>query len=145
MKKKNFKAYMTLEVSLLFPIIFTVLLCTIYLTFYSYNRTIAYQNLLIAGMYAQNSANTETIDVAFKGRTYRLLENLNKNQYLALDNLKQVVCVEGKELKQEHQGTMTIPFLTKDIQNKLDFYESVTLDIQNNIFYIRQIRKLKNE
>ena len=54
-KEKDISAYMTVEVSLLFPIIVMVILCVIYLAFYSYNKTLAFQNAGICALYGKNA------------------------------------------------------------------------------------------
>ena len=83
MRKKEFiSAYMTLEISLLFPMILTVLVCVIYLFFYSYNQTVAFQNAAISALYGKGFAYTDTESSVLTQKMYDVLERLNKNQYL---------------------------------------------------------------
>lgn len=146
MKKKTnqVSAYMTLEVSLLFPIIVTLLVCVIYLIFYSYNQTMAHQNAAIAALYGKSFSYTEEKESELINRMYEILEKLNSNQYLALSNLKQTVSIENNNIKITQYGSIKIPFINEEIISKMDFAEQVVVDTQNAIFYMRQMRKVKN-
>ena len=53
-KEGEINAYMTVEISLLFPTILVLILCIIYFIFYSYNSTVAFQNSAICALYGKN-------------------------------------------------------------------------------------------
>lgn len=144
MRKKEFiSAYMTLEISLLFPMILTVLICVIYLFFYSYNQTVAFQNAAISALYGKGFAYTDTESSVLTQKMYDVLERLNKNQYLSMKSLKQTVEINKNDIKVLQTGDMVMPLLHDEIVSKFHFEEAVVLDLPNNVFYIRQIRKVK--
>lgn len=144
MRKKEFiSAYMTLEISLLFPMILTVLICVIYLFFYSYNQTVAFQNAAISALYGKGFVYTDTESSVLTQKMYDVLERLNKNQYLSMKSLKQTVEINKNDIKVLQTGDMVMPLLHDEIVSKFHFEEAVVLDLPNNVFYIRQIRKVK--
>ena len=146
MRKKEFiSAYMTLEISLLFPMILTVLICVIYLFFYSYNQTVAFQNAAISALYGKGFAYTDTESSVLMQKMYDVLERLNKNQYLSMKSLKQTVEINKNDIKVLQTGDMVMPLLHDEIVSKFHFEEAVVLDLPNNVFYIRQIRKVKKD
>ena len=146
MRKKEFiSAYMTLELSLLFPMILTVLICVIYLFFYSYNQTVAFQNAAISALYGKGFAYTDTESSVLTQKMYDVLERLNKNQYLSMKSLKQTVEINKNDIKVLQTGDMVMPLLHDEIVSKFHFEEAVVLDLPNNVFYIRQIRKVKKD
>lgn len=144
MRKKEFiSAYMTLEISLLFPMILTVLICVIYLFFYSYNQTVAFQNAAISALYGKGFVYTDTESSVLTQKMYDVLERLNKNQYLSMKSLKQTVEINKNDIKVLQTGDMVMPLLHDEIVSKFHFEEAVVLNLPNNVFYIRQIRKVK--
>lgn len=146
MRKKEFiSAYMTLEISLLFPMILTVLIGVIYLFFYSYNQTVAFQNSAISALYGKGFAYTDTESSVLTQKMYDVLERLNKNQYLSMKSLKQTVEINKNDIKVLQTGDMVMPLLHDEIVSKFHFEEAVVLDLPNNVFYIRQIRKVKKD
>lgn len=144
-KKKEISAYMTLEVSLLFPIIFMVLLCVIYLSFYSYNKTLAFQNAGICALYGKNGFGSEGDKEELVERMYSVLETLNEGQYVASKRLKQHISVEKNQIKVCQDGNVNLPLLSPDIMSELNFSEEVKVSQNKAVFYIRQLRKVKKE
>ena len=144
-KEKFVSAYMTLELSLLFPVILTVLICVIYLFFFSYNQTVAFQNAAISALYGKGFAYTDTESSVLTQKMYDVLERLNKNQYLSMRSLKQTVEINKNDIKVLQTGDMVMPLLHDEIVSKFHFEEAVVLDLPNNVFYIRQIRKVKKD
>lgn len=145
MKKKDLSAYMTVEVSLLFPFILVVLLCVIYLIFYSYNKTLAFQNAGICALYGKTEFGTKVDKEESVERMYHILEMLNEGQYIAPANLKQRVSTEKNKIIVCQEGSVNIPLLNSEIISKLDFSERVKVGVQKNVLYIRQLRKVKKE
>lgn len=144
-KEKVVSAYMTLELSLLFPMILTVLICVIYLFFYSYNQTVAFQNAAISALYGKGFAYTDTESSVLTQKMYDVLERLNKNQYLSMKSLKQTVEINKNDIKVSQTGDMVMPLLHNEIISKFRFEEKVVLDLQDSVFYIRQVRKVKKD
>lgn len=142
-KEKFVSAYMTLELSLLFPIILTVLICVIYIFFYSYNQTVAFQNAAISALYGKGFAYTDTESSVLTQKMYDVLERLNKNQYLSMRSLKQTAEINKNDIKVLQTGDMVMPLLHEEIISKFHFEEKVVLDLQDSVFYIRQVRKVK--
>ena len=108
-------AYMTVEVSLLFPIIIMLLLCLFHLVFYSYNRTVAHQNASIATLYGKSyeyaaESNRELTDIV-----YGVLTRVNEDQYLAVHKFKQSVKMEQEKIIITQKGTVSIPLVGTDI------------------------------
>ena len=143
-KEKFVSAYMTLELSLLFPVILTVLICVIYLFFFSYNQTVAFQNAAISALYGKGFAYTDTESSVLTQKMYDVLERLNKNQYLSMRSLKQTVEINKNDIKVLQTGDMIMPLLYDESDSMFHFEEVVVLDLQDSIFYIRQVRKVKN-
>ncbi len=141
-RKKEVKAYMTVEISMLFPMIVIVLMCIIYITFYSYDRTIAFQNAAITALYGKTGFFLEEEERA--ERMYKVLKTLNRGQYIAIDKLWQKVSIEKNRFVVKQEGRVNIPLLNSEIISKLSFSESVKVRDQEAVFYIRQIRKVKN-
>lgn len=139
--KKEANAYMTVEISLLFPLIVIILMCIIYMTFYSYNRTIAYQNAAITALYGQKGFFLE--DEKQHERMYTVLENLNEGQYIAIDKLRQKVSIEKNRYVVKQGGNVNIPLLSSEIMSELGFKESIKVKKYEAVFYIRQIRRVK--
>lgn len=143
-KSKKISAYMTVENSLLFPIIISLLMCIIYLVFYSYNSTIAFQNAAICALYGKSFSYTETEGTNCVDTMYAVLERLNQGQYIALDCLNQQVKIEGNHIVVKQEGNVNIPLLNPEIMSQINFSEGVSVNKQNAVFYMRQIRKVKN-
>ena len=141
-KKKMADAYMTVEISIIFPFIVMILMCVFYVTFYSYNRTIAFQNAAVTALYGKYNNILEE-DNRTEGM-YKVLKILNKGQYMAVTNMKQSVTAEFGQLSVEQKGNVNIPILHWKIISKLDFSEKVTVGEYNPVFQIRQMRKVKN-
>lgn len=142
-REQFLSAYMTLEISLLFPIIIMVLVCSIYLCFFSYDQTIAFQNAAISAQYGKGLSYFDLDNTVIIENTYNVLEELNTNQYISLEIIKQKVEVEKNTIRVAQGGNMKIPFLSKETFSRLILKEEVILEFQNSTFYIRQIRKVK--
>ena len=114
--RKMISAYMTVEVSLLFPIIIMLLLCLFYLVFYSHNRTVAHQNASIATLYGKSyeyaaESNRELTDIV-----YGVLTRVNEDQYLAVHKFKQSVKMEQEKIIITQVRNLPIQFRrTRDI------------------------------
>lgn len=141
--KKIISAYMTIEVSLLFPLVLIILIIIIYISYYSYNQTIAFQNSAIVSLYGKSLCYTETDKDVLSVQMYETLETLNEGQYLGLNNMEQTVSFEDSKISIWQQGTMFIPIISMEIDSQILFEEGVTLNKLEPIFYIRQIRKVK--
>ncbi len=142
-RKKEADAYMTVEISLLFPLIVIILMCIIYMTFYSYNRAIAFQNAAITALYGQNGFILE--EEKQHERMYTVLETLNEGQYIAMDKLWQKVSIENNRYVIKQGGNVNIPLASSEIMSKLSFKESIKIKKYEAVFYIRQIRKVKKD
>lgn len=133
---------MTLEVSLLFPMILLILIILLYLIFYSYNKTIAFQNASITALYGKCFSYTEIEKEVLVDNMYCVLRNINENQYVALDTLEQEVGIENGKIKIIQSGDMIMPLFNEEINSNLSFIENVIVDELDAVFYIRQIRKV---
>lgn len=142
-KKEDISAYMTVEASLLFPLIVVVLLCVIYLAFYSYDKTMAFQNAGICALYGKNGMDVVENEKEWVEKMYQTLEILNNGQYIAPTNLKQLVSIEKSNIVIRQEGNVNIPLLNQNFMSKLDFIEGVKLVSKKGVFYIRQVRKVK--
>ena len=143
-KRKDISAYMTVEVSLLFPIIVMVILCVIYLAFYSYNKALAFQNAGICALYGKNGLGEVEDKEELIEKMYRVLQLINKGQFMATSNLKQKVSIENRHVVISQEGNVNIPILNQEIMSKLSFSEKVRVSEQSGVFFIRQIRKVKH-
>lgn len=142
-RKGDISAYMTVEVSMLFPIILMVLLCVIYLSFYSYNKTLAFQNAGICALYGKNGFSINEEQEEKVERMYHILETLNEGQYIAPNQLKQRVSIKNNKIIVCQQGNVNTPLLSQGIMLNLNFSEEVKVNGNKAVFYIRQLRKVK--
>ena len=141
--KEDVSAYMTVEVSLLFPLIIMVLVCVLYLSFYSYDKTIAFQNAGICALYGKNGLGVVEDKNEWVEKMYWVLQILNKGQYIAPTNMKQQVSIKNNHIMISQEGNVNIPLLNQEFMSKLDFIEGAKLVPQKRVFFIRQVRKVK--
>lgn len=139
--KQRFSAYMTVEVSLLFPLILILLVCIMYLIFLKYDQVTAFQNGIIAVLYGKSYSDKEEEDIVTA--VYESLNRLNEEQYLALDSLKLKTDMENNKIQAVQSGVMNIPGLPAQMSGKMEFNEKAVVNRNNYVFYIRQIRKVK--
>ena len=142
-KNKNISAYMTVEISLLFPVFVMVLMCIIYLAFYAYNRTIAFQNSAICALYGKGFSYIDMEEEELVERMYVVLNKLNCEQYIALDYLKQKAGTDGNYIEVRQEGNVKIPMLNPEVMAQINFTERVFVHKQNAISYVRGIRKVR--
>lgn len=145
MKRRDFSAYMTVEACLLFPIIIFLLVSLLNLIFFKYNQTIAFQNVAITALYGKSFSYEDGINEELVGRMYGVLEKLNTNQYLAMSESEQSVNVENNVIKILQKISMEMPLFGEEISEKMTICEKLSLDTKNNIFYMRQIRKVRTK
>ena len=143
-REKDISAYMTVEVSLLFPIIIVLIMCVIYLAFYSYNKAMAFQNAGISALYGKNGLGEVEDKEEWVEKMYRVLELINQGQFMAASNSKQQVSIENSHIVIVQEGNVNIPLLNKEFMSKLGFSEKVRVNRKNGVFFIRQVRKVKN-
>lgn len=143
--KKIVSAYMTIEASLLFPIVLMVLVIIFYMIFYCYDQTIAFQNSAITAMYGQSFSYTKIEKDVLAGQMHKVLNALDEGQYLSLERLEQSISMEDDSILVSHKGTMVIPVLNMGENSKLTFAETIALKEIDSVFYIRQIRKVKQD
>lgn len=144
-KKKDFSAYMTVEACLLFPIILLLLVSLLNLVFFKYNQTMAFQNAAITALYGKSFSYEDEINEELTGRMYGVLEKLNDNQYLALSELEQKVNIEHNDITIIQNMSMKMPLFGEETSEDMTISEKMIIDTKNNIFYMRQIRKVRKE
>lgn len=143
--KKTVSAYMTLEISLLFPIILTSMIIMLYFIFFSYNRTVAFQNAAITALYGQNSKVDEPSNEKVKDDMKEVLKNLNENQYISVREVEKSVSVAKNKIQVTQKGSIYAPILIEDMDNQMCFLESVVLKNREPVSYIRKIRKVMED
>ena len=144
-KRKKLSAYMTVEISLLFPIIVLLLVSILYLIFLEYNQVTAFQNAGITALYGKCFSYSGENKTELVGRMYDVLESLNDDQYLAISSIKQKVTIENNDIKVIQSIGMKTPFLSEEIMEEMKFSEKLVVDAKNYIFYVRQVRKVKEK
>ena len=120
-----------------------VLVCVLYLSFYSYDKTIAFQNAGICALYGKNGLGVVEDKNEWVEKMYWVLQILNKGQYIAPTNMKQQVSIKNNHIMISQEGNVNIPLLNQEFMSKLDFIEGVKLVPQKRVFFIRQVRKVK--
>lgn len=143
--RKSFSAYMTVEASLLFPIIILLLVSLLNIVFFKYNQTMAFQNIAITALYGKSFSYKDEINEELVGRMYGVLEKLNTNQYLAISESAQEVNIENNDIQIIQNVSMKMPLFGEEMSEDMIISEKMVLDTKNNIFYMRQIRKVKEE
>ena len=87
----------------------------------------------------------EVEDKEWVERMYRVLQLVNKGQFMGISNLKQRVSIENSRIVILQEGNVNIPMLNQEIMSKLSFSEKVKISEHSGVFFIRQIRKVKND
>lgn len=142
-KNKGLSAYMTVEASLLFPMVVFMLVIILYLILFKYNEVTVFQNAAIAALYGKDFSYTDEKKEELTQRIYGILEKLNDNQFLAISALEKEVKLESNDIIICQSGSMEIPFFSGEMENELSLSEKVIVDTKNYIFYIRQMRKVR--
>lgn len=142
MCKKRKNAYMTLEASLVIPLILGGIIFLLYLGFYLYNACVIKQVSYIAALRGSQLLNAGSQEV----ETYvqQQLENLLINQILAEEDIEKGVSVFAGKVKVRINSDMKMP-LTEWISSEIDFWNiesEAEASRINPVDIIRNVRKI---
>ena len=105
--RKKVEAYLTVEVSLLMPVILGVILLVVYLLFFQYDRCLMEQS---TGILAMRGCTLQIADK--KELLVEIMEYSEQkdNRYLAWDMYDAAVCLRGNRVRVEREGRLKFPF-----------------------------------
>lgn len=139
---RNIDGYMTLEASLVFPIIIYIITCLIYMGFLVYDETLAFQQCYMAGL--------EAVSVKRDNQAIynKASDQLHSNEwFVALENHQDEIAVKGNEIDVNCKGTIDMPFLANGIfpvgQEFWNYEVKTTVEKRDAPFWIRQCRKME--
>lgn len=142
MYKKFKNAYMTLEASLVMPIILGSIIFTIYLGFYLYNVCTIEQAAYIAAL--RGSQVTKGSLGEIKNYVEKEMEKLLGNRVLLKEQLEQKIDVSSHKVKVRIMLNMHMPFFHW-VSSKVDFWTIEVKEEANRIYpvdIIRNVRKI---
>ncbi len=141
-KKLSLKGSYTIEASFLMPMILTVIVMIIYLTFFLHDRTIMYSAAYTAAMRGSQLNSGEDVYTQVEESGKKLIEN----RLLATRDVTTDVTVQKDRIKVSYTGTMKIPagtLLCRYLINGRDSLEinaSAQADCVNPVSLVRKIR-----
>lgn len=144
MCKKWENAYMTIEASLIFPMILGGIIFTIYLGIYLYNVSVIKQAAYIAALRGSQLINTSSSEI--EGYVKEQLECLLDSKILIKENIRQEIKVSYGKIKVKLSMDMNVS-LNKGVFSKMELWkvekEAVAMRY-HPVNFIRKVRK-RNE
>ena len=144
MYKKEKKAYMTLEASLVLPVIFAGIMVMIYWGIYLYDMSVMKQVAYIAALRGSRISDASAEDV--KGFVEEQLEQLLERKIMMKENLQKEVKVTYGKVKVKVVMNVKIPlihWITDDMEFGIIEKEAEAVRI-DPVNFIREVRK-RNE
>lgn len=145
MMKKTEKGSATVELSILMPMICTLILLLLYLGLYLYNRTVLYGAAYLAAyrsVFKANAANEDAYLVADR----ELQEQMDR-QLVVMNGIQTDITVTYDEVLVSYEGRMEVPFIDEHspFHDWGLFYvqEEVSAKRHKPVTFIRQCRKLE--
>lgn len=142
MCKKTKKAYMTIEATLIFPMILGGIIFTIYLGFYLYNACVINQISYIAAL--RGSQLTEGSSKEIRLYVEEQLQQLMKEKLLGKGEIKQGVVVDFSEIKVKVELKMTVPVMEEIpfVEQLWKIKSEAKASRVNPVAIIRGVRKI---
>lgn len=142
MCKRTKNAYMTIEASLIFPMILGGIILTIYLGFYLYHASVIKQISYIAAL--RGSQLTEGSSKEIKIYVEEQLQQLIKEKLLGKGELKQEITVVFDEIKVKVEMKMAVPVMEEIpfVEQLWEIKSEAKADRVNPVAIIRGVRKI---
>ena len=106
MKKIRFEGSYTVEASLLFPFILSVIVFIMYMSFFFHDRCVMNQSAYQAALRASR---VKTGDNAVMGTAERAANELMNRTVLATSDVTHSIDISGSEVQVRYEGTLKIP------------------------------------
>lgn len=140
---KKVGAYLTLEAGLVLPVVLGVIVLTIYLWFFQYDRCLMEQD---AGMLALRGA---VLEAESPGERVRLVEKeagkVYGDKYVAWEGEKTAIAMKGGKLQVKKAGKLQFPFQGLRFWQGSDAWETQVLyenRVLSPVSIIRNYRKI---
>ncbi len=144
MKKKNLHGYMTIEAALLMPLIWFIMLFTIFCGFFQYDRCIGEQDCKIVLLRASNMK--EKSETEIRQKVLEKGELAGKRKLLFSDSVERELHVMDKKAEMAIKGTVktVLHNLINDAGKENFTYGAVyEADRYDPVGFIRTCRRLK--
>ena len=145
MKKKGFEGSYTVEASLLFPFILTVIIFIMYMAFFLHDRCVMNQSAYQAALRASR---VKTGDNKVMGTAERAAGELMEKTVLATTDVTHSVDISGSEIKVKYEGILKIPagvlFMNISGSNGIKVEGCGSAKRKDPIKFIRQCRVIEN-
>lgn len=140
---KRINAYLTIEAVLVMPVALGVLVLTIYLLFFQYDRCLMEQDV---GILALRGCTLQAEDQnALAGKLLREAEKADVEKYLAWETEQAEISLKGSRVTAEQSGSLKFPFRGLDFWGGNDRWE-VSAKYRNNriapMEFIRNCRRV---
>lgn len=106
-KDNSFSAYLTVEAALVMPIVLGVILLTIYLMFFQFNRCLMDQN---TGILAVRACTSQIINRKERMAELLLMSQMEDDRYLAWDMGEVEIKFIGSSVYVKREGMLKCPF-----------------------------------
>lgn len=145
MKKLKLKGSYTVEASLLFPFILSVIVFIMYMSFFLHDRCVMNQSAYQAALRASR---VKTGDNKVMSTAERAAGELMEKTVLATSGVTHSIDVSGSEIKVRYEGTLRIPagtlFMNIYGSDGIKVEGSGTAKRKDPIRFIRQCRVVEN-
>lgn len=142
MYKKRKNAYMTLEASLVIPLIVGGIIFLLFLGFYLYNACVIKQAVYVAALRGSQLTNVTSDEV--EAYVQQQLENLMGNQILARENMEKEISVSIGKVKVRISSHMQMPLTEwiSSVTNLWSIESKAEASRINPVDIIRNVRKI---
>lgn len=145
MKKTGFSGSYTVEASLLFPFILSVIVFLTYVSFFLHDRCVMNQSAYQAALRGSRVKTEEGRVIAVSERA---AVELIENSLLATRDVSHTVIIDGSEVKVTYEGTLSIPagtlFLNISGSDGISVRGSGSAKRKDPIKFIRECRVIEN-
>lgn len=143
--KKIYQGYFTVEAALVLPFALGILVFSIYMMFYQYNRCLSDQDL---GMIALRGALEKTQDKEeLVEKIQQQIGKLYQDKYIAFEGNKVQILLEGNKVKVNGGGKTQVPFPQLSVltgQDNWEIHRIYTNHRIDPVLFIRTCKRLKN-
>jgi len=145
MKKTGFSGSYTVEASLLFPFILSVIVFLIYISFFLHDRCVMNQSAYQAALRGSRIKTEEGRVIA---TAERAASELIEGSLLATRNVSHTVTIDGSEVKVSYEGILSIPagtlFMNISGSDGITVRGSGSAKRKDPIKFIRECRVVEN-
>lgn len=145
MKKTGFSGSYTVEASLLFPLILSVIVFLIYISFFLHDRCVMNQSAYQAAL---RGSRVKTEEGRVIATAERAASELIENSLLATRNVSHTVTIDGSEVRVTYEGILSIPtgtlFMKISGSDGIPVRGSGSAKRKDPIKFIRECRVVEN-